>query len=68
MRRTWMLTAVAAVALTASPALGSEAQRHADPIGDAVGGAPDIVAVSFSQPDESRVSIGIGRPRWPIRW
>lgn len=52
MRTRSILPAVAlAPLLTASLVLGSEGERSEDPIGDAVGASPDIVAVTVSEPE-----------------
>ena len=59
MRRTSTLAA-AAVLLTATTALGSEAARYEDAVGDATGDAPDIVAVTVSEPEgESTIRFDI---------
>jgi len=48
-----------ALALVGSSAVCAS-ERTEDPLGDAIGDAPDIVAVTFSQPgDEPRVSVSI---------
>lgn len=53
MRRSCILSAVAAVLLAASPALGSAPERFEDAVGDTVGDAPDIVAVTVSEGEGS---------------
>ena len=52
MRRICITLAVASVLAIASPAFGAGPERYEDTIGDADGDAPDIVAVSVSQPED----------------
>ncbi len=52
MHRMCIFAAVAAVLLSASPALGAGAERYEDAVGDAVGDSPDIVAITVSEPED----------------
>ena len=52
MRRTFNLPAVAAALLAASPAHGSAPERYEDAVGDTLGDAPDIVAVTVSEGED----------------
>lgn len=60
MSRSWSIVAAAmSLALAGSSAVFAS-ERTEDPRGDVIGDAPDIVAVTFSQPeDEPRVSLSI---------
>ena len=67
MHRTWILPAVVAVSLAASPALGSEGQRYEDAVGDATGDSPDIAVVTVSEPEGDptlrfEIQLAPGRP------
>ena len=51
MRTVRLLPTLAAVLLIAQPAAVAGAERHEDAVGDALGGAPDIVAVTVDEPE-----------------
>ena len=57
MRRTSIIAALAAALLTASPALGSAPERFEDATGDALGDAPDIVAVTVSEGEQRDIQV-----------
>ncbi|MGD8485884.1 MAG: hypothetical protein PVH07_04515, partial [Chloroflexota bacterium] len=60
MSRSWTITAGAIVLALAGSSAVCAAERTEDPLSDAIGDAPDIVAVTFSQPEDgSRVSVSI---------
>lgn len=67
MRRTSIIAALAAALLTTSPALGSAPERFEDATGDALGDAPDIVAVTVSEGEDEptirfEIELAPGRP------
>jgi hypothetical protein len=47
-----MLAGITVAMLAGSPALGAGPERYEDAIGDSVGDAPDIVAITVSAPDD----------------
>ncbi len=59
MRGTWMLAAVAVALLMASPTIGSDGERYEDAVGDAVGDAPDIIAVTVGEPEGPLLSFSV---------
>lgn len=60
MSRSWIIAAGTMALVFAASSAVCAAERTEDPLGDVIGDAPDIVAVTFSQPeDEPRVSVSI---------
>ena len=60
MSRSWIIAAGTMVLVLAGSSAVCATERTADPLGDAIGDAPDIVAVTFDQPaDEPRVSVSL---------
>jgi hypothetical protein len=60
MSRSWIIAAGTMALVLAGSSAVCAAERTEDPPGDVIGDAPDIVAVTFSQPeDEPRVSVSI---------
>jgi hypothetical protein len=60
MSRSWIIAAGAMALVLAGSSAVCATERTGDPLGDVIGDAPDIVAVTFSQPDdEPRISVSI---------
>ncbi len=60
MRRRWTIPAAAMALVLAGSGTVCATERVEDPVGDAVGEAPDIVAVTFNEPEgEPRVSVSV---------
>ena len=60
MRKSWIIGAGTMALLLAGSSTICATERIEDPLGDVVGDAPDIAAVTFSQPEgEPRVSLSI---------